>query len=73
MSGGRIYNGITAVEKEFPYVVSVGEAHLCGGFIYSSNFVVTAASCVYGQESNLLIRQQTISKWCNNAGQDRVN
>ncbi len=44
---GRIYNGVLAEQKEFPYVVSVGEAHLCGGLIYNKNFVLTTASCVY--------------------------
>lgn len=42
--------GIQASSGEFPYVVSVmyNGQHHCGGFIYNLQWVITAASCVYG-------------------------
>jgi hypothetical protein len=46
----RVVGGTQAISGEFPYVVSitVNNQHICGGFIYSDKWVVTAASCVYG-------------------------
>lgn len=43
-------DGVLTVDPgEFPFVVSVtfNSEHICGGFIYNSRFIVTAASCVY--------------------------
>ncbi|EFX71080.1 hypothetical protein DAPPUDRAFT_309193 [Daphnia pulex] len=50
-SSGRITGGGTASPGQFPYVVSITEndRHICGGFIYSSRWIVTAASCVDGK------------------------
>ncbi|KZS10360.1 Uncharacterized protein APZ42_025182 [Daphnia magna] len=47
----RIMGGIQASSGEFPYVVSVmyNGQHHCGGFIYNLQWVITAASCVYGK------------------------
>ncbi len=47
----RVMGGSQAVAGEFPYVVSISRVdgqHICGGFIYSPKWIVTAASCVYG-------------------------
>ncbi|XP_057373606.1 trypsin-like [Daphnia carinata] len=48
-SEDRIYGGAT-VTTAIPYLVSItiDEQHVCGGWIYSPDWVVTAASCVYG-------------------------
>ena len=46
----RISGDATLVKDgDFPFMVSVtlNDAHICGGFIYNSRFIVTAASCVY--------------------------
>ncbi|EFX66543.1 hypothetical protein DAPPUDRAFT_116215 [Daphnia pulex] len=42
-------NGAQASAGDFPYMVSVttGGEHICGGFIYNRDWVVTSASCVY--------------------------
>ena len=50
MNGERISNGIQANTGDFPFIVSVtiNGQHLCGGFIYNKDWVVTSASCVYG-------------------------
>ncbi|XP_057365132.1 serine protease ami-like [Daphnia carinata] len=47
----RITDGGLASPGQFPYVVSVTEngRHICGGFIYSARWIVTAASCVFGK------------------------
>nr|CAH0099929.1 unnamed protein product [Daphnia galeata] len=52
----RIIQGGLATQGQFPYVASVTEngRHFCGGFIYSSRYVVTAASCVEGKPINVL-------------------
>ncbi|XP_057373372.1 transmembrane protease serine 11D-like [Daphnia carinata] len=52
---GRISNGFNGAENgavdagRYPFMVSVtfNDNHICGGFIYNSRFIVTAASCVY--------------------------
>lgn len=52
---GRISNGFNGAENtavtpgRYPFIVSVtlNDNHICGGFIYNSRFIVTAASCVY--------------------------
>lgn len=47
----RIYNGVVAADKEFPFIVSIvnlNDEHLCGGFIYNTRWIVTTASCVEG-------------------------
>jgi secreted trypsin-like serine protease len=45
----RMINGAQASAGDFPYIVSitVGGEHICGGFIYNRDWVVTSASCVY--------------------------
>uniref|UniRef100_A0A1I8NZT7 Peptidase S1 domain-containing protein n=1 Tax=Stomoxys calcitrans TaxID=35570 RepID=A0A1I8NZT7_STOCA len=45
---GRIVNGNSANERQFPYQVSLRYHgyHICGGSILSQNYVVTAAHCV---------------------------
>ncbi|KAI9559822.1 hypothetical protein GHT06_013829 [Daphnia sinensis] len=53
---GRIIEGGQATAGQFPYVVSITEndRHICGGFIYSKQWIVTAASCVEGKTANKL-------------------
>ncbi|XP_057365133.1 chymotrypsin-1-like [Daphnia carinata] len=47
----RIVGGDVASSGQFPYVVSITEdgRHICGGFIYSPRWIVTAASCIVGK------------------------
>ncbi|XP_046463180.1 trypsin alpha-like [Daphnia pulex] len=53
---GRIFGGGTAESEQFPYVVSITEndRHFCGGFIYSTRWIVTTASCVVGKTASKL-------------------
>nr|CAH0112824.1 unnamed protein product [Daphnia galeata] len=46
-----ISQGDDAQVGEFPYIVSVthNDEHICGGFVYSNYFVLTAASCLIGK------------------------
>jgi hypothetical protein len=39
-----------ADQDEFPYVASIQikDVHVCSGFIYNENSIVTSASCVHG-------------------------
>ena len=41
-------SGGTALSSAVPHLVSItiDGQHVCGGFIYSSGWIVTAASCV---------------------------
>ncbi|KAK4878892.1 hypothetical protein RN001_011398 [Aquatica leii] len=48
----RIINGTNALPGQFPYQVSlrnVNNSHFCGGSIIKSNWVLTAAHCIYGK------------------------
>lgn len=46
---GRIVGGSSAVEKQFPYQVSLrkkfNDTHFCGGVIINENYVLSAAHC----------------------------
>lgn len=55
----RILNGDEVGQGEFPFIVSITilDEHICGGFIYSTTYVMTAASCVDGYH---LIRELKI-------------
>ncbi|XP_075157332.1 trypsin delta-like [Haematobia irritans] len=56
---GRIVNGNSASDGQFPYQVSLryNGYHTCGGSIISANYVVTAAHCVKSlSPSRLTIR-----------------
>ncbi|XP_046439912.1 trypsin-1-like [Daphnia pulex] len=54
---GRISNGfdgspaVIVPAEKYPFIVSVtlNDVHICGGFIYNSRFIVTAASCVFNK------------------------
>ncbi|KAK4030219.1 hypothetical protein OUZ56_023198 [Daphnia magna] len=52
----RITGGELASPGQFPYVVSVTEngRHICGGFIYATRWIVTAASCIFGKSMQTL-------------------
>lgn len=49
-SNDRILNGAEVAVGQWPFVVSVtfNDEHICGGFIYSQKYIITAASCVDG-------------------------
>ena len=64
----RIIGGTVAVEGEFPYIASIqtsGSRHICGGFIYNSKWIVTAASCVYGYV--IVLNMNDDHLYCKNA------
>ena len=46
----RIYNGVPASIKDYPYLVSlrVCGLHTCGGAIISDRHILTAAHCTHG-------------------------
>merc|ERR1711973_284597 len=49
----RIVGGVETTANEFPFLVSLQRGsddsftHLCGGTIYNSKFIITAAHCVF--------------------------
>lgn len=55
-SPARIIGGENAVDYSWPMMVSLRwpkeNTHWCGGSILSNSFVLTAAHCLYGYESN---------------------
>lgn len=55
-----VVNGTKVEPGDAPYVVQVlvNQEHVCGGFIYSEYWVVTAASCVYGYASAKVKRKE---------------
>ncbi|XP_073833447.1 trypsin alpha-like [Musca autumnalis] len=66
----RIVGGNTAVERQFPYVVSIrrnGE-HVCGGVIISKNFILTAGRCVVKSFANNAIESYSPSEFNVRAG-----
>ncbi|CAF0982602.1 unnamed protein product [Adineta steineri] len=46
----RIIGGENAVERSWGWIVSIRkrQSHFCGGSIFSSSFIITAAHCVHG-------------------------
>lgn len=59
--GGQIIGGEDALPGDRPFQVSIqdleyGEPgyHLCGGTIYSTDTIITSATCVYGEKPNQL-------------------
>ena len=66
----RISGDATLVKDgDFPFMVSVtlNDAHICGGFIYNSRFIVTAASCVYQYNGFLNYKRLTFSIFARSA------
>lgn len=55
-SPARIIGGENAVDYSWPMMVSIRwpmeDIHWCGGTILSNSFILTAAHCLYGYESN---------------------
>ena len=52
---GRIFNGMDAMEGQFPYQVSLkrNNGHYCGGSIISRNYILTAAHCAGTTENGV--------------------
>jgi secreted trypsin-like serine protease len=56
----KIVGGVLALDHEFPWQVSLGlswvvdpgEAHYCGGTIYSARWIITAGHCVAGKTAD---------------------
>ena len=63
----HIIGGTLAVKGEFPYIASIqiSQKHICGGFIYNSKWIVTAASCVYGYV--IVLNMNDDHLYCKNA------
>ncbi|KAI5742552.1 hypothetical protein M8J77_008531 [Diaphorina citri] len=61
LEDGKIVGGYSTLPGEIPWQISLqvftgygyGTRHICGGSIISKYFVVTAAHCVYGSNSNV--------------------
>ncbi|KAM7347493.1 transmembrane protease serine 9-like [Cochliomyia hominivorax] len=70
----RIVGGQNAMEKQFPYQISlrIFNRHICGGSIISKNFVVTAAHCVTITSKNK-VRKLPVSIMSIHAGSIEVN
>lgn len=52
LPNGRIVGGSSAGAGQFPYMVSLRNqqgAHFCGGFIYNTRWIVSAAHCTFGR------------------------
>ncbi|KAH8271876.1 hypothetical protein KR044_008672 [Drosophila immigrans] len=59
---GRIIGGVDTSIKTIPWQASLQRygAHFCGGAIYSSNIIVTAAHCIYDKDpSSISVRVGT--------------
>ena len=54
---GRIVNGTKAALRQFPYQVSLREsysnAHFCGGSLIDERYVLTAAHCMFEEDSQI--------------------
>ncbi|KAM9763057.1 mast cell protease 4-like [Menidia menidia] len=55
--GGVIINGDVAPENSMQYMASVQNfwGHVCGGFLISENFVVTAAHCQMSEPTHVIL------------------
>ncbi|XP_072294182.1 transmembrane protease serine 9-like [Eucyclogobius newberryi] len=62
--GGRIINGEIVPDDTLQYMASLqtgsGE-HLCGGFLISDQFVITAAHCEYGKPQSVVLGTNDLS------------
>jgi len=49
-----IVGGVTAVQGDFPFIVSIQRSgsHFCGGTLLNANTVLTAAHCAVGQTAS---------------------
>lgn len=60
-----IVGGVTAVQGDFPFIVSIQRSgsHFCGGTLLNANTVLTAAHCAVGQTaSSIRVRAGSLSR-----------
>lgn len=61
----RIIGGSSAVEKQFPYQVSIREdrdnSHFCGGVIIQEHYILTAGHCFSGLQGSSLFYHAVVN------------
>jgi len=63
----RIVGGVETTANEFPFLVSLQRGsddsftHLCGGTIYNSKFIITAAHCVFFNDIITIVGMRVVA------------